>query len=139
MAYFGKALKQIMRQKKLSVKDIALAANLSINSVKNLLNNRSKKIDYIEQIADAYGIPVEYFTEMDSIIVNISCYTFAMSIVGEVMHKRNISSAPKEMVINLVDCAYDYLYSDKKNIMECRNYIAGMIEHALLIGQLVMD
>jgi transcriptional regulator with XRE-family HTH domain len=55
MGYFGKVLKQLMKQKQLSVKDIASATKtkLSVNSIKNLINNRSRKLEYIEVIAEA--------------------------------------------------------------------------------------
>ncbi|MDF2965900.1 MAG: Helix-turn-helix domain [Rickettsiaceae bacterium] len=139
MGYFGKVLKQLMKQRKLTVKDIAKATKLSINSIKNLINNRSRKMEYIEIIADTYKVPIEYFTTLDSIIVNISCYSFATSIVSEVMHTRNVSEAPKELITSFIESAYDYLYADNKSISECRNYIAGMVEHAIFIGQLVRD
>jgi hypothetical protein len=86
-----------------------------------------------------YKIPLEYFTNLGSVLVNVSCYSFSMSIVSEVMHTRNISEIPQALLIELVDSAYDYLYAESKSISECRNYIAGMVEHALIIGQLVRD
>jgi transcriptional regulator with XRE-family HTH domain len=52
-------IKEILKEKRIAVKDLALMINLAAPNVSNLINGKSKpSIDVFERIADALNVPI---------------------------------------------------------------------------------
>jgi transcriptional regulator with XRE-family HTH domain len=71
-------IKEILKDKGIAVKDLAVMINLAPPNVSNLINGKSKpSIDVFERIADALGVPISDLFEQpaENTITCPSCGT----------------------------------------------------------------
>jgi transcriptional regulator with XRE-family HTH domain len=140
MNIIGDKIKEELKRQGITIADLVKKAKLPQASVDNIIYGRSKKKEIIAKIAKIFGLPIEYFLDIEakSNKFNAKLYHLAFNIVYRILVERNV-----EITKNLIDeHVYDtYLFAlNNKNIEEKEmiSYIQGMIFAEIKQGKVAL-
>lgn len=140
MNIIGDKIKEELRRQDVTIASLAKKAKLSQASVDNIIYGRSKKKEIIAKIAKVFGLPIEYFLDIEAKNnkFNAKLYHLAFNIVYKILVERNV-----EITKNIIDeHVYDaYLFTlNNKNIEEKEmiSYIQGMIFAEIKQGKIIL-
>ncbi|MDF2964762.1 MAG: Helix-turn-helix domain [Rickettsiaceae bacterium] len=126
----GDRLKEFMLSNNLTIEDVHKKVGLDVNTIKNILYGKSKKTDYFEMIAQAYGLPIAYFTKPSSPVFPLDNLDYVMTLVLDAFKERNIHYCFLEFFNSLfVNTAS--LKRDGCTDSELKLYVKGNIDAAI--------
>lgn len=124
-------LKTFMFYQNFSIQDIAIKADLSITTVKNVLYKRSHKREYVIKIAKAFALPVDYFFEDKIIDFDLFLLKKVLDIVLKSLAKKEIEKCPKNFLNDIIEESYKLLLTEQYNERDLEIYIYGHLDSAI--------
>ncbi|MDO8999795.1 MAG: helix-turn-helix transcriptional regulator [Bacteroidota bacterium] len=140
MIYFSKRLKEILKEKDVSIKDFAKMIGLSEIGLHNALKNNSTKLETIELIAKNLGTTPSYFLKSDEELknsVSIEEYNRMARIMASYLGLVNCAIANGTETWRFFNAVHNKTFA-LKNYREAEDKISDIIDelrfkHELLI------
>ncbi len=126
----GDRLKAFMLSNNQSIEDVSKKSGLDINTIKNIVYNKSKKKEHVETIANAYGLPIAYFSNPDSHLKSIKILNELTFLLSKEFIEKGISNCYLDFFFSLLSNVID-LSEKGLTEAELKLYIKGNIDAAI--------
>jgi transcriptional regulator with XRE-family HTH domain len=142
MKNIGVKIKEAMRKQGVTRAELAEKADLSIDTITNIIYGKSKKYEHVTKIGEILDIQNidalilnSYDTIYDSPKLDFSKYNQIVSQLDKIAHQRGIE-VPKKLFDIIIETAYAFSIKHKPSNQVLSAYIAGMVDFGMAVQAL---